>query len=185
MSTPDRKGGYEIMRNVAQQSSTLALTAEDLAYIHELIAAEDVAAESRHLDEEPPKGILSRLVSIDDATVRSHKDAVITQMAQALRIARTTLETIIEHNSKNLAAKNSVRLIRAALAAGEGHEITVPAHPQLAGFATADEALRFRHQHGGWVFKPQEGLVLWFSYTFTPGDIFTHHATRGLNGELL
>lgn len=115
------------MNNVTQQSITLALTAEDLAYIHELIAAEDVADESRHLDEEPPKGILFRLVSIDDAT----------------------------------------------------------AHPQFAGFATADEAFRFRHQQGGWVFKPEEGLVLWFAHTFTPSDILTHTATRGLNGTLL
>lgn len=115
------------MSKVTQPSITLALTAEDVAYIHELIAAEDVADESRHLDEEPPKGILFRLVSIDDAT----------------------------------------------------------AHPQFASFATADEALSFRHQHGGWVFKPEEGLVLWFAHTFTASEVLTHKATRGLNGALL
>ena len=44
--------------------------------------------------------------------------AVIEQMTQALGIARTTLETVLELNSGNLAAKNSIRLISSALDAG-------------------------------------------------------------------
>jgi hypothetical protein len=45
--------------------------------------------------------------------------ALIKQMEQALRISRTTLETVVERNSRNLAAKSSIGFIRFALDAAD------------------------------------------------------------------
>jgi hypothetical protein len=59
------------------------------------------------------------------------------------------------------------------------------AQPQFAGFADLPAAEQYRSQHGGWLFKPDAGTVLWFDLTFTPTLIFTHTATHGQNGALL
>ena len=62
---------------------------------------------------------------------------------------------------------------------------TTLAQPQFAGFTDLPAAAQYRTQHGGWLFKPDAGPVLWFDLTFTPTLIFTHTATHGQSGVLL
>ena len=52
-------------------------------------------------------------------------------------------------------------------------------------FLDLDEAKKHRSSNGGWIFLPEDGFPIWFALGFTASGIFTHRATRGLNGTLI
>lgn len=59
--------------------------------------------------------------------------------------------------------------------------------PIVATFATAQQALDYRAQHGGWVFiNDKASNATWFDASmFTPSGIMRHSMTRGQSGKLI
>ncbi|RJX82265.1 hypothetical protein [Pseudomonas sp. LS-2] len=55
----------------------------------------------------------------------------------------------------------------------------------FAGFTSIDAAQSFRSEAGGWIFKAENGQIIWFAMSFTPSKILLHTATAGLSGSLV
>ncbi len=53
------------------------------------------------------------------------------------------------------------------------------------GFYRFDDAKDHRSKNGGWIFLSNDGVVTWFSNSFTPSQIFKHPVTNAQSGKLL
>ena len=60
-------------------------------------------------------------------------------------------------------------------------------HRTIIEFSNAQDARDYRHTHGtgGWIFVPENGLVVLFPPCMPPAHIFKHPITRGRTGELI